>query len=153
MFCVLKRTISLRWFFWVPTTYVLIKKKSNFQLNTLSWEDTPNIIGPCPLFHELAIKLQNNLRIWKLYLIFLMLSGIKDSECFCFWSMCMKGCNKTITFAITFKQLDLEFWYFTGTKLAQNFREKWLLPAGKLGRSDSHIGRSYRAKLQHFLSI
>ena len=30
----------------------------------------------------------------------------------------------------------------SGTKLAQNFREKWLLPAGKLGRSDSQIGRS-----------
>ena len=28
-----------------------------------------------------------------------------------------------------------------------------LLPAGKLGRSDSQIGRSYRAKLRHFLSI
>ena len=40
-----------------------------------------------------------------------------------------------------------------GTKLAQNFREKWLLPAGKLGRSDSKIGRSYSAKLRHFLSI
>ena len=31
----------------------------------------------------------------------------------------------------------------SGTKLAQNFREKWLLPAGKLGRSHSQIGRSY----------
>ena len=40
-----------------------------------------------------------------------------------------------------------------GTKLAQNFREKRLLPAGKLGKSDSQIGRSYSAKLQHFLSI
>ena len=28
-----------------------------------------------------------------------------------------------------------------------------LLPAGKLGRSDSQIGRSYSAKLRHFLSI
>ena len=41
----------------------------------------------------------------------------------------------------------------TGTKLAQNFREKWLLPAGKLRRSDSQIGRSYNPKLRHFLSI
>ena len=41
----------------------------------------------------------------------------------------------------------------SGTKLAQNFREKWLLPAGKLGRSDSQKGRSYSAKLRHFLSI
>ena len=41
----------------------------------------------------------------------------------------------------------------TGTKLAQNFREKWLLPAGQLGRSDSQIGRSYSAKLRHFLTI
>ena len=38
----------------------------------------------------------------------------------------------------------------SGTKLAQNFREKWLLPAGKLGRSESQIGRSYSAKLRHF---
>ena len=40
-----------------------------------------------------------------------------------------------------------------GTKLAQNFREKWLLPAGKLGRSDCQIGRSYSTKLRHFLSV
>ena len=40
-----------------------------------------------------------------------------------------------------------------GTKLAQNFREKWLLPAGKLGRSDSQIGRSHSAKLRPFMSI
>ena len=39
------------------------------------------------------------------------------------------------------------------TKLAQNFREKWLLPAGKVGRSDSQIGRSKSAKLRHFPSI
>ena len=42
---------------------------------------------------------------------------------------------------------------YTGTKLAQNFREKWLLLAGQLGRSDSQIGRSYSAKLRHFLSF
>ena len=47
----------------------------------------------------------------------------------------------------------LIFTSFPGTKLAQNFREKWLLPAGKLGRSDSQIGRSYSAKLRHCLSI
>ena len=29
----------------------------------------------------------------------------------------------------------------------------WALPPVKLGRSDSQIGRSYSAKLQHFLSV
>ena len=56
-----------------------------------------------------------------------------------------------------FNILQLFFWVYigteTGTKLAQNFREKWLLPAGKLRRSDSQIGRSYNPKLRHFLSI
>ena len=42
---------------------------------------------------------------------------------------------------------------YSGTKLAQNFREKWLLPAGKLGRSDCQIGRSYSAKFRYFLSV
>ena len=38
----------------------------------------------------------------------------------------------------------------SGTKLVQNFREKWLLPAGQLGRSDSQIGRSYSANYDIF---
>ena len=41
----------------------------------------------------------------------------------------------------------------TGFKLGPDSREKWLLPPGKIGRSDSQIGRSYSAKLQHFLSV
>ena len=40
-----------------------------------------------------------------------------------------------------------------GFKLGQDSRDKWLLLPGKLGRSDSQIGRSYRAKVWHFLSI
>ena len=31
-FWVLKRTISLRWFFWVPTTYVLVEKEEKYFL-------------------------------------------------------------------------------------------------------------------------
>ena len=46
-----------------------------------------------------------------------------------------------------------ELTWYSGTKLAQNLREKWLLPAGQLGRSDSQIERSYSAKLRHFLSF
>ena len=35
----LKRTVSLRRFFWVPTTYALVENKgNNFQLHTLIWE-------------------------------------------------------------------------------------------------------------------
>ena len=37
-----------------------------------------------------------------------------------------------------------------GFKLEPDSREKSLLPRGILGRSDSQIGRSYRAQLQHF---
>ena len=38
MFWVPKRTVSLRRFFWVPTTYVLIeKKKKYFLVSTLNW--------------------------------------------------------------------------------------------------------------------
>ena len=38
MFCVLKRIVSLRLFFCVPTTNVLVRnKKNNFQLLTLIW--------------------------------------------------------------------------------------------------------------------
>ena len=33
-----------------------------------------------------------------------------------------------------------------GFKLVHDSREKWLFPPGKLGRSDSQIGRSYSAK-------
>ena len=40
-----------------------------------------------------------------------------------------------------------------GFKLDPDRREKWLLLLEKLGRSDSQIGRSYSAKLWHFLSI
>ena len=37
MFWVLKRTVSLRWFFWVPTIYVLVEKYENyFLLRTLN---------------------------------------------------------------------------------------------------------------------
>ena len=34
----------------------------------------------------------------------------------------------------------------TGFKLGPDSREKWILPAGKLGRGDSQIGRSYSTK-------
>ena len=38
MFWVLKRTISMRWFFWVPTTKILVEKynDNNFQLPTIT---------------------------------------------------------------------------------------------------------------------
>ena len=38
LFCVLKK-VSLRWLFWVPTTYTLFvkNKKVNFQLHSLIW--------------------------------------------------------------------------------------------------------------------
>ena len=42
---------------------------------------------------------------------------------------------------------------WAGFKLDPDSREKWLLPPGILGRSDSQIGRSSVAKLRHFLSI
>ena len=38
----------------------------------------------------------------------------------------------------------------SGFKLGPGSREKWLLPPGKLGRSDSQIGRSYSAKIMTF---
>ena len=38
----------------------------------------------------------------------------------------------------------------TGFKLGPDSREKSLLPPGKLGRSDSQIGRNYSAKLGIF---
>ena len=41
----------------------------------------------------------------------------------------------------------------SGFKLEPDSREKSFLPPGKLGRSDSHIGRSYSAKLWHFPSV
>ena len=38
VFWVLKGTVSLRRFFWVPTTYVLVEKyENNFQIRTLIW--------------------------------------------------------------------------------------------------------------------
>ena len=42
---------------------------------------------------------------------------------------------------------------YAGFKLGPDSREKWFLSPGKLGRSDSQIGRSYIAKLLHFLSV
>ena len=42
---------------------------------------------------------------------------------------------------------------YTGFKLGPDSWEKWLLPPGKLGRSDSKIGRSYSTKLRHFQSV
>ena len=42
----LKRTVSLRQFFSVPTTYVLAEKyENNFQLSTLIWEPEYALIG------------------------------------------------------------------------------------------------------------
>ena len=38
-------------------------------------------------------------------------------------------------------------------KLGSDSKEKLFLLPGKLGRSNSKIGRSYSAKLRHFLSI
>ena len=39
-----------------------------------------------------------------------------------------------------------------GVRLGPDSREKWLLPPGKLGSSDTQIGRSYSAWLRHFWS-
>ena len=46
MFWVLKRTVSLRRFFWVPTTYVFVEnKKSSFQLRTFNWRPVLVYLG------------------------------------------------------------------------------------------------------------
>ena len=62
MFRVFKRTISLRRFFWVPTTYVLVgNKEIDFRLHTLSWRPGGKS-GLIPILRPLHLsKAENNI--------------------------------------------------------------------------------------------
>ena len=51
----------------------------------------------------------------------------------------------------TFRINPLHSWGNTGSKLGQKFREKWLLPSGKIGGSFLGEKRSYQASASHFI--
>ena len=47
MFCVFKRTVSVRWFFWVPQTHVLVEKVENWFLIKPSYLEVFDVMWPC----------------------------------------------------------------------------------------------------------